>query len=149
VNNTDGFIKFRRSPESEQLLHDPLSFGLLAVIASRARWRRNRLSIDGLEPGEAFIGDHKNCGMTRQQYRTRIKRLVGCGQITVRTTNRGTIARLRSDLVFDINIESNECLTNHKATKNQPLNQPPDFRGKNGSEQPSGQPSNNQQTTNN
>src|SRR5438093_7151831 len=103
MNTADGFIKFRRSPESEQLLHDPLSFGLLAVIASRARWRRSRFSLNGLGPGEAFIGDHKTCGMTRQQYRTRVARLVKWGLISVRLTRRGTIAKLTSTTVSDIN----------------------------------------------
>jgi hypothetical protein len=145
----NGFIKFSRSPESEELLHDPLSFSLLAAIAFRARWRRSRFSIHGLALGEAFIGDHKNFGMTRQQYRTRVDRLVKWGLISIRSTRRGTIAKLTSTTVFDINIQSHsECLTNQKTTNNQPSNQPPDFRAKNGSEQPSGQPSNHEQTTN-
>jgi hypothetical protein len=144
---SDGFIKFRRSVESRQLLRDPLAFALLALIASRARWHPSKFSVEGLEPGEALLGDHKNYRMTRQQYRSAIKRLIRWEQITVRTSNQGTIARLQSNLIFDINMESDDRLTNEKPSKNQPPSQPPDFRGKNGSDQPPNQPPNNQQTT--
>src|SRR5262249_26375718 len=98
--NEHGFIMFNRAPETEELLRDPLAFALLAQIAIRARWR-TAFSSDGLELGEARIGDHESVGMTRAQHRTRVNRLKRWQLITIRTTSKGTIAKLISTLVFD------------------------------------------------
>ena len=139
-----GFLKLMRSPESLELLRDLLAFGLLALIAFRTRWRF-AFSADGLEIGEALIGDYKHIGLSRQQYRTRIARLVKWGFITVRPTPKGTIAKLTSTAVFDINLPPpNERLTN----KNQPSEQPSNSRVKSALCQPSTQPTSNQQPTN-
>jgi hypothetical protein len=101
-DDVNGFIQLKRSLETRELLaRDPLAFALLTQIAMRAR--RSKSSIDDLEPGEALIGDFENYGMTRRQYRTRVARLVKCQQIEVRTTPKGTVARLISRAVFDIN----------------------------------------------
>jgi hypothetical protein len=139
-----GFLKLMRSPESQELLHsDPLAFALLTVIALRARWR-SALNVRGLEFGEALIGDHNAMGFTRAQYRTRLSRLVKWGLVTTRPTRRGTIARLTSTTVFDINAPPNEWPNN----KNQPSDQPSNLRGKTVPQQPSTQPTSNQQPTN-
>src|SRR5438874_12837877 len=99
-----GFLKLMRSPESLELLHsDPLAFTLLTVIAQRARWR-TAFDVRGLNFGEALIGDYKEMGLSRQQYRTRLDRLVKCGFVTIRATPKGTIAKLTSTAVFDINL---------------------------------------------
>jgi hypothetical protein len=96
-----GFVKLMRSDFTLELLHDPLAFALLAQIAYRARWHAG-FDVDGLEVGEALIGDFKNCGMTRWQYRGRLARLVKWGFVTARPTNKGTIAKLVSTAVFDL-----------------------------------------------
>lgn len=122
---------FNRSPEVDELLKDPRAFALLAQIARRARWR-NAFSADGLEIGEALIGDYESLGMTRAQYRTRLHRLEKWQQITARTTNKGTIAKLISSLVFDVNtghfsqqnnqrIASKSPADNHQTTNESPL----------------------------
>ena len=46
-----GFLKLMRSPESQELLSDPLAFALLAVVAFRARWR-SVFSVEDLQIGE-------------------------------------------------------------------------------------------------
>lgn len=116
---------FNRSPETDELLRDPLALALLAQIAIRARWR-TAFSSDGLEIGEALIGDHKSLGMTRAEYRTRIDRLKRWQQITTRTTNKGTIAKLISTVVFDINAENihrqNNQQRNERSASKQPTN---------------------------
>jgi hypothetical protein len=122
-SQSPGFVMFRRSPESQELLRDPFAFALLGQIAFRARWR-STFSADGLEIGEALIGDYKKCGMTRREFRTRVLRLVKWGQITVRPTRKGTIARLTSTAAFDINSSPNECLTNEQNAKNRPSERP-------------------------
>jgi len=111
--NEHGFIMFNRTDEAIELLRDPYAFALLALIARRARWR-TLLSSDGLEIGEAMLGDCENFGMTRAIYRNRLRRLIRWGQIATRRTNKGTIAKLISSLVFDLNLPANGQLQNHQ-----------------------------------
>jgi hypothetical protein len=111
--NEHGFIMFNRTDEAIELLRDPNAFALLALIARRARWR-SLLSPDGLEFGEAMLGDCENFGMTRAVYRNRLKKLVKCKQITIRKTNKGTIAKLTSSLVFDLNLPAHAPPENHQ-----------------------------------
>jgi hypothetical protein len=59
-----------------------------------------------------MLGDCENFGMSRAVYRNRLKKLIKWNQITTRRTNRGTIAKLISSLVFDI----------HQTTRDQPEN---------------------------
>jgi hypothetical protein len=100
--NERGYIMFNRADETMELLRDPHAFALLALIAQRARWR-TLVSPDGLEIGEALLGDCERFGMTRSVYRRALKKLVKWEQITIRATTKGTIAKLISSLVFDIN----------------------------------------------
>jgi hypothetical protein len=46
-----GFVRLMRSPESQELLRDPLAFGLLALIAFRARWHSGAAISDSAEGG--------------------------------------------------------------------------------------------------
>jgi hypothetical protein len=111
--NERGFIMFNRRDETMELLRDPHAFALLALIAQRARWR-TLLSSDGLEIGEAMLGDCENFGMTRAIYRNRLKKLIRWEQITTRRTNKGTIAKLISSLVFDINQTARDHPESHQ-----------------------------------
>ena len=137
-----GFVKLMRSPEThELLLNDPLSFALLANIALRARWR-TKFDMRGLKFGEALMGDFGEIGFTRQQYRTRLKRLRECGLVTTRPTPRGTIVRLHSTAVFDLGLCPNDCLTSQQKARIQP----PTLRGKPAFSQPTvNQPTTNSQ----
>jgi hypothetical protein len=110
-----GFLKLMRSPFTNELLRDPLSFALLTIIALRAR---RQTGLDGLQAGEALIGDHYNYGLTRQHYRGRCAKLEKLGLATFRKTNRGTIAKLASIDIFDINEDV------PKKDANQPSGQP-------------------------
>jgi len=85
-----------------------------------------------LEIGEAMLGDCEDFGMSRSIYRNRLKKLVRWKQITIRTTNKGTIAKLISPLVFDIN----------QTAKDQPENRQEHQQRTNG------EPSENHQKTN-
>jgi hypothetical protein len=131
--NERGFIMFNRADETMELLRDPHAFTLLALIAQRARWRTLP---DGLDLGEAMLGDCERFGMTRAIYRRALKKLIKWNQITIRKTNRGTIAKLISSLVFDINLTGNvhpeshqerqqnangKPLENHQKTNGEPL----------------------------
>jgi hypothetical protein len=127
----NGFIQLKRSAATRELLaRDPLAFALLTHIALRARWR-SELSTRDLETGEALIGDFENYGMTRREYRTRVRRLVTWRKIEIRTTPKGTIARLISTDVFNINEQSG---------KNRLSERPSNFPIPNRSERPTERP---------
>jgi hypothetical protein len=102
-----GFVKLMRTQDVSELLGYPHCFVLLTVIALRAR-RTESCGIDGLQPGEALLGDHDNYGMSRQQYRTALSQLARAGFITIKATNKGTIATLVDTRVYDINVETGQ-----------------------------------------
>lgn len=97
-----GFIKLKRSHEAFELLQDPTAFILLTTIALRAR-RTDEFNIHDLRSGEALVGDHDRCGLTRRQYRTAMRRLARWGFAAFRPTTRGTIATLCDTSIYDIN----------------------------------------------
>jgi len=99
-----GFLKLVRGRDVEDLFRDPLAYTLLSLIAYRAR-RSEGFNVNGLELGEALIGDHESVGMTRKQYRVRVNRLVNGGFLAVRRASKGTIARVLDARVFDINCD--------------------------------------------
>ncbi len=102
----------------------PTAYLLLELIAKRAK-RSDSYPDKSLEMGEAEIGDYLSYGATRQIYRDDISFLKTNQQITIRTTNKGTIAKLISNAVFDINEEEGttkrtrkEPSKNHQRTTN-------------------------------
>ncbi len=108
-----------RGKEIEELAKDPPAFVLMWQIAYRAR-RNSDFSVDNLKVGEALIGDYANIGLTRRQYRTRLDRLTNWGFVTIKTTNRGTIATIVDKRVYDINANSNDQQTNHQEAIKRP-----------------------------
>lgn len=119
------FIEFMRSTESEELLKDRNAYFLLAHIAWRARWHEEHEG-HGLGIGEAMIGDHKQMGMTRGEYRAATIRLTDYyHHITTRRTNRGLIATLITATVWNIKPKRNNHQDNHPATIQQPSSDHP------------------------
>lgn len=113
----EGFLKLNKSRMTDEMLMEPACFMLLTQIAYRAK-RTQQVSLSNLSMGEALLGDYENIGLTRQKYRTALDKLREWGLITTRTTNRGTIAKLISKEVFDINEEIDNHQDNHKKTTN-------------------------------
>jgi len=114
-----GFIKLIRSAETLELLNDPNAFVLLTVIALRAR-RSDAFNIHNLQSGEALIGDYRKYGLTRQQYRTAMKRLGQWRFAAFKPTTRGTVATLCGNGIYDINITCEQPSNNHQTTNDQP-----------------------------
>ncbi len=123
------FVQMIRSEIFDELVKTPLAFVLLAIIARRAK-RTDKYNRNNLQAGEALIGDYKNYGMSEQNYRTAKSQLTRAKFITVKVTNKGTIAKLINTDVFDINTgkgneQSNEPLTDEltdsQRTGNEPL----------------------------
>lgn len=113
----NGWIKLKRSANTMIILKKPKVFALLSQIAIRAR-RTNQLNFDDLSIGEALIGDHAACGLTRQEYRTATKQLQKRGLVTFRTTNKGTIAKILDSSIYDINLDTEQ--PTNQLTVNQP-----------------------------
>jgi hypothetical protein len=113
------FFKAVRSPEVLELIQlNPLAFTLLFIIAYRT-WRTTDWNRHNLKIGEAFIGDHHECGMTEQNYRTAKIILSKAGFATFNPTNKGTIARLTDSRIFDVNLESPNGQLNRRLTDGQ------------------------------
>ena len=111
-----GWFKAVRSEEAFELIrHNRNAFVLLYAIASRARWR-DGISVAGLCPGEAFIGDYKAIGLTEREYRTAKTVLENGGFATFKPTNRGTIATLCATSVFGIGVELSDGQNDGQAT---------------------------------
>lgn len=98
-----GFVKLQRSETTKALLGDANGLHLLTVIAYRARWTDDE-SLDGLKFGQALIGDHEACGLTRKEYRCAMQRLARRGlasfEPVTRNGRRGTLATLLDGRVF-------------------------------------------------
>jgi|GEM_PF-3542716 hypothetical protein len=131
---TRRFIKLVISDRTQWLLeHYPNAMLLLMQIAIRARRTPN--SPDGLEVGDAILGDHKKSGLTRQKYRTALEKLIEFNFIeiiyngkkflkrqksTIKITITGTLVNLKDSSVFDINPELDNQHVNQLATNEQP-----------------------------
>lgn len=117
----ESWIKLHRSKQTMELLKDQNAFVLLTCIALRAK-RTSDFNVSGLSAGEALLGDYKNYGMSRQEYRTATNKLEKYGFATFKRTNKGTVARLVDCVIYDINIElkqpSEQPSANHQATTN-------------------------------
>jgi hypothetical protein len=119
LNLEMAFIQLLKCEETERLLRDHTNeFLLLTLIAYRAKRTNSPI---GLGIGQAYIGDYRSCGLTRQKYRNALKNLEEWKFLTIKATNKGTIVTLLNSIVFDINREkSNQPATNQQPTSNQP-----------------------------
>ncbi|HAB99607.1 MAG TPA: hypothetical protein DCE71_07290 [Parachlamydiales bacterium] len=116
---SQGFIKLNRESGMALLEEDPQAFFLLTQIAMRARRKDGEYSRVSLKANQAFLGDCKKIGLSRQQYRNTQKRFVRYGLAIFAPTRKGTIATLTSTAVYDINAEENT-----------PFNKPSNFSTK-------------------
>lgn len=128
IDRPGNWFKAVRSREAEELIRNKRNHNaylLALVIASRARWV-DSFNADGLEPGEALLGDFAEYGMTRQEYRTAIKQLTKWHFATFHSTSLGTIAKLTDSRLFDVSVfepnqQSNQRLTIGQPSSNQRL----------------------------
>ena len=122
--STEPFIKMARNSKNfwELIKRRHSAYVLLSVVAQRAR-RTDDVTFDDLEIGEAYLGDHKIYGASRQNYRTDIRMLKNLKFLTTRSTSKGTIAKLCDDSIFDINatIKLTKDLTNSQPSPNHRL----------------------------
>ena len=127
------FLKLLRSEYTKWLMSKyPWAYLLLNLIALRAC--RSLPNSDGLQIGEAHIGDWDAIGATRGQYRHALKILEKERAIKILETNRnrkkattgttteGTKVLLLESKVWDINSEDSNHRSNHSTTTERPLN---------------------------
>lgn len=116
MNNS--FVKQAKNSDKLFALikHHPNAFILLTIIAQRARRLGDPCDITGLEQNQAYIGDFKEYGMSRQNYRTALKVLKSNHQVTIEPTTKGSIVTLCDSGIYDITPEQ----SNHQATTDQP-----------------------------
>jgi hypothetical protein len=103
-----GFIKLYRDRLPDMWKY-PITMHLLLYIASKVK--RTNSPGNNLEIGEVFLENCENIGITRQEYRTAIKRLTDMKIVEFTSTKRGTKARLIDVSIYDPNLEnSNQAL---------------------------------------
>ncbi|NLF17229.1 MAG: hypothetical protein GX595_08220 [Lentisphaerae bacterium] len=106
----------------ELLRSDRNAFCLLYLVAVRARWNQAAPNWHSLALGEALVGDHNALGMSREQYRAALGRLVRYGMVTtIRTTSKGTVVKLCSKDIFDPTRDAD----NHQNPQLTPTQPPP------------------------
>ena len=117
------FVKLKEDSKEFYILikKRPTAFALLALIALRSRKEKIEID-DGIEVGEAFIGDYKTYGVSERMYRTDKEILKNLGISTFRSTSKGTIAKIVNTSIIDISRkkETNKLTGNRQATDGQP-----------------------------
>lgn len=97
-----GWFKAVRSEVGFELIKlNPNAFVLLYVIAFRARWH-DGFNAKGLTIGQAFLGDHKNYGMSERQYRTAKQVLETHRFATFKATSKGTVSTITDSRVWEL-----------------------------------------------
>lgn len=113
---TSGFVKTNRALALKLAEQSPYASILLQIIALRAE--RFDCSVTGLKANEAKI-DYNDLP-TRQIYRSALLKLQVYGFVTIRTTNKFTIAKLCNSEIYDLNNNLDNQQDNQQATIKQP-----------------------------
>lgn len=109
--NDKYFIKYMRNPDLIELGKiRPTAIVLLLLVVNRAK--NNESGNPDLQIGEAYIGDHKIYGVSKQIYRTDKKILKDWQILTFKSTTKGTIAKLSNRAYFDVNWQNTNTPTN-------------------------------------
>lgn len=109
------YVQLHSCADTAEIMRRPGAFTLLAQIALRAR-QRGSMRLDGLQPGQALVGDHLTIGLSEREYRTAKKTLESVGLATFKATNKGTIAMLGPPTVFAVIGVHDDEQTGAKAT---------------------------------
>jgi hypothetical protein len=118
--SSKGWFRAMRTAEAREMKRaNHHAYVLASVIADRGRYH-DSFNFQGLELGEALLGDYGNYGLTRQEYRTALAYLVKWHFVTIRPTSKGTVAKLTDTRLFSIfRLYSNQQ-ANHQPTTSQP-----------------------------
>jgi hypothetical protein len=115
--STYWFTVTREEAAIDLIKRAPLAYVLAAVIAHRTRWsERDCPEWEGLELGEAWLGDCENYGMTKEFQHALMKLLETEGYATFRDTGGRTIAKLTDTRLFEILPSGHERQSDERAT---------------------------------
>lgn len=129
------FIKLNLNTDSTEFLirEFPDAFAILSLISIRAR--RTSGQADGLIIGDAIIGFSDMPGMSRQNFRTGLRKLVEFKYIeiiwngkkflkrkksTIKITIKSTLVNLLNSDIYDINSHTTNHQNNQQLTNSQP-----------------------------
>jgi hypothetical protein len=90
----------RTTDALELLSHFPNAFRLACFIAIRCRWRSG-FNAHGLDQGECWLGDWRECGFSEKEYRWAKSKLENLKFAAFKRAGRGTVARLLDARLFD------------------------------------------------
>lgn len=125
IKSASWFKSVRSADALELIKASPNAFVLAYVIAYRARYREG-FNADGLEQGEAMLGDHENYGMSARSYRTAKQQLTKWHFATFKTTNKGTLGKLIDTRLFDpLNISADKQNDSQPTSKRQAADKQP------------------------
>lgn len=111
------FIKLVFSDEADYLIKNhPNAFALLYLIAKRVSY--GATATNGLQAGQAHIGDYEACGLTRKQYRTALLLLIKRGHVKVIETCRSRSERA-TERATDFTRENQSNVTTERATESE------------------------------
>lgn len=111
------WLAFHRTEAASALIgKHPAAFLLLSCIAIRARYHPDPCPVSGLEFGQCYVGDWKECGQkSYKQYRVSKELLEKMKFAAFKGTSIGTIASLlqvtESSMIYTVSIE---CLGQSK-----------------------------------
>lgn len=128
------FVQLIRNDKTKFLLTEyPLAFALISFIALHAR--RYNGHPDGLIVGDALVGCSSICGMSRQNYRTALDKLVednlvkivsngrnwwGREKSTIKVTIKSHLVNICDSDIYDINLAKGNHDANQELTISQP-----------------------------
>ena len=119
----DGFIKIHRRMLKWEWFSDINTTHLFIYLLLIANWEDKKWKGLLIKRGQVVTGRKKiskDTGLTEQQVRTSLKKLISTNNLTSKTTNKYTIITIENyDLYQQNNQQPNQQITNNQPTNNQ------------------------------
>lgn len=119
----DGFIKIHRRMLKWEWFSDVNTTHLFIYLLLVANWEDKKWQGQIIKRGQVVTGRKKiskDTGLTEQQVRTSLKKLISTNNLTSKTTNKYTIITIENyDLYQQNNQQPNQQITNNQPTNNQ------------------------------
>ena len=126
----NGFIKLHRAMTEWGWYNDPITKAVFLHLLLTAQWSPGEFKGYSLEPGQAVFGIYalaEKLGVSPQNIRTALKHLKSTNEITIKSTNKFSVATivnwekyqgLECEPNKQTNKQSNQQLTNNQQTTN-------------------------------
>ena len=123
MEETCGFVKFHRKILNWEWYQDTNTFRLFFHLIAKAQWKNSRYQGHEVPRGSLVIGRKAlalELGMSEQSVRTALEHLKSTGEITLKSTNKFTIATIVKYCDFQDVPTNEQPTTNQQLTNNQP-----------------------------